>query len=264
MGVEGVTPLELFYVSFGVTGSIGFALWLASIPLRNASIVDIFWGPLFVAVALFDALLGGGDPTRRWLMFGAVAVWGCRLAIHLAMRNVGHGEDRRYVAMRKKRGDSFWWRSLYIVFGFQAVLASIIAWPIHAASGVVGVPFGVVGFIGLAIVLIGVVVEATADAQLDAFKRDPTNKGGVMDRGLWRYSRHPNYFGDAVVWWGFGLIALETGAWYALLGPALMTLLLLKVSGVALLEKTIKKRRPAYEAYVRRTSAFIPWPPREC
>jgi len=184
-----------------------------------------------------------------------------RLTAHLLVRNWGQPEDRRYQAIRRNHSPGFSWKSLYIVFGLQALLAWIISMPLHAA--IVGTtPLNWLDAVGAALVLTGLAIEASADHQLRRFKADPSHAGQVMDQGLWRYSRHPNYFGEACVWWGFGLIALAAGSGLSLIAPLLMTWLLLKVSGVALLEKDIAERRPAYQDYIARTSAFVPWPPR--
>ena len=253
--------LEIGVVGFAATSSLMTTLWIVSIDLEDVSIVDLFWGPAFVLNAATGLWLTGAGSSLRWLMFGVVFVWGTRLALHLAMRKVGEAEDHRYAKMRETHGHSFWWKSLWIVFLFQALLASTISLPIHAVM-LKGGSVGVLSLLGGSLAMVGVLIEATADRQLRVFLESEESSGRVLKSGLWRYSRHPNYFGDAVVWWGFGLIALEVGAWYALLGPILMTFLLLRVSGVALLEKTIVTRRPEYEDYIRRTSPFIPWPPK--
>lgn len=233
------------------------ALWLLSLPLKNSSIVDIFWGTGFVIVAWLS--WGQAPPSARGtLMTALVTLWGLRLTAYLAWRNLGKGEDPRYTAMRSRHGAAWWWRSLPIVFGLQGVLVLIIGVPVAQAitrGGELG-PFDVAG---AALVLVGVAFETIGDLQLAAFKR--TNQGKVMDRGLWRYTRHPNYFGDAVTWWGLFTVALAAGAWWSVFSPVLMTTLLVRVSGVSLLEKTMKKR-PGYDEYIRRTSSFFPRPPR--
>ena len=242
--------------------ALGLVVWGVSIVVRDASIVDIFWGPLFIVMAGVDAVLGQGLAARKVLVLVLVTAWGLRLAIHLARRNLGHGEDYRYRAMRERHGSRFWLVSLFTVFVLQGVLAWIIALPVHAAL-VPGVsaPLGVVDALGAAVFLVGLVVETMADLELTRFRRDPRNRDRVLAEGLFRYSRHPNYFGDALVWWGLGLVGVAAGATFSLVGPALMTLLLLRVSGVTLLEQTIEERRPAYAEYKRTTSAFFPWPP---
>jgi steroid 5-alpha reductase family enzyme len=189
------------------------------------------------------------------------SAWGLRLAIHIGRRNAGHGEDRRYSAMRARRPGYFWIWSLFAVFLLQGLLALIVSMPLQSLAAGDG-EITALSLLGAAVFVCGLAFEAVGDAQLSAFKRDPASEGQVMDHGLWRYTRHPNYFGDAVVWWGLWLIALGGGAaWWTLAGPALMTFLLLRVSGVAMLESDIAERRPGYADYVERTSAFFPRPP---
>jgi steroid 5-alpha reductase family enzyme len=239
------------------------ALWLLSLPLRNASIIDAFWGAAF-AVAAWGAALAAGAPLaspRTALTLALVTAWAIRLSLHLLLRNAGHGEDPRYVAMRSGHGHRFWWVSLFTIFLLQAALAWVISLPIQLAA-LRGGPLGPLDALGALTWLAGFAFEAAGDAQLTRFRADPANRGRALDTGLWRYTRHPNYFGDALLWWGFGLLGLAAGAPWTLLCPALMTYLLLRVSGVALLEKDIAERRPAYADYVRRTSAFLPWLPR--
>lgn len=237
-------------------------LWGVSVRRRDASIADPFWGPGFLLVGLaYLAAHGQGTP-RGLLALALVAAWAGRLGTHLLRRNRAHGEDPRYAAMRAAHGARFAWVSLGTVFWLQAVLLWIVSLPVMAA--VVGsAPVGGWDAAGVAVFLAGFTTEAVADAQLARFRADPASRGTVLDRGLWRYSRHPNYFGDALLWWGVWLLAVGAGAPWTAVGPALMTLLLLKVSGVALLERSLSKSRPGYADYVRRTSAFVPWFPRD-
>jgi steroid 5-alpha reductase family enzyme len=239
-------------------------LWLLSLRLRDASIVDIFWGLGFVAVAWTTHALSGNDSPRAWLVCVLVTVWGVRLAVHLALRNLGHGEDYRYRAMREKYGPRFPLVSLGTVFVLQAVLLWTIALPVvfaHAPGSTT--PLGWLDAAGVLVWTVGLAFEWIADTQLARFKRSPRTSGAVLSHGLWRYSRHPNYFGNFLLWWGIWLTAVSAGAWWTFVGPALLTFLLLRVSGVALLESTIAERRPGYRDYVRRTNAFVPWFPRK-
>jgi len=239
-------------------------VWLISVPRRDVSIVDIAWGPGFGMVAWFTLVVADGADARRLLLAALTSIWGLRLGAYLAWRNLGRGEDRRYAAMRAHRPGSFWWWSLPFVFGVQAVLMWIVSLPIQAAGGQ-RLPEGLVALDVLGIVLwcVGYFFESVGDAQLARFKADPANRGKVMDSGLWRYTRHPNYFGDFMVWWGIYAIALATGdAWWTIVGPITMSVLLIKGTGAALLEKTIGERRPGYDQYVQRTSRFIPLPPK--
>lgn len=238
--------------------------WAVSVRLRDASIVDVVWGPGFVVLSAIALAAGGGSFARRSLVFALVAIWGVRLAIHIGRRKRGEGEDRRYRAFRERWGERFWWVSLFTVFLLQAGIMLIVAQPIFAAgAGRTPSELGPTDLLGAAVWLVGFVFETVGDAQLARHRRDPRNRNTVLDRGLWRYTRHPNYFGDALVWWGLGLVAVRTpyGTW-ALIGPALMTFLLVRVSGVKLLERDIAQRRPDYAEYVRRTSAFFPMPPK--
>jgi len=237
--------------------------WIVSLVLRNASIVDITWGLGFVAVAWAGRIAADGNDGRQWLLTVLASVWGLRLAGYLLWRNHGKGEDFRYRAMRKHWGARFPVVSLFTVFGLQGVLMWVVSLPLQLGQARETPDVGVLAIIGAVLWAIGLGFEAIGDAQLARFKADPSNAGKVMNRGLWRYTRHPNYFGDAVVWWGLGLIAAETGAGaWGLIGSAVMTVLLRRVSGVTLLEKSLVKRREGYADYVATTSAFIPLPPR--
>jgi steroid 5-alpha reductase family enzyme len=237
-------------------------LWLLSVRLRDVSIVDVAWGPGFVIMAA-AAFFGAPEPgLRAWIAGGAVVLWGLRLAVHLGLRARGRGEDSRYAAMREEHGDAFPLRSLVTVFWLQAALIALLSAPIWVAVRSSGGP-GWVGWAGTALFLTGFVLETAADAQLTRFKTRRDSDRAVLDSGLWRYSRHPNYFGEAVLWWGFGLLAVDAGAAWTLFAPAAVTVLLLKVSGVPLLEAGIEKRRPGYADYVRRTPGFVPWLPRD-
>ena len=239
-------------------------LWLISLALRNSSIVDIFWGAGFVIVNWICFVLAPeGAMGRKWLIGALVTLWGLRLSLYILWRNRGKPEDFRYQKWRRESGRIWWWKSLFQVFVLQGVLMWIIAAPLLAAhQGAVPTGLTLLDRVGAAIWLVGFFFETAGDLQLARFKADPRNKGKVMDRGVWRYTRHPNYFGDAAQWWGFYLIALAAGGWWTIFSPILMTLLLLRVSGVALLEQTLETR-PGYKEYVERTSAFIPWPPRK-
>jgi steroid 5-alpha reductase family enzyme len=241
-----------------------FALWLVSLAIRNASIVDIFWGAGFVVIALVVFVLSEGNAPRKLLITSLAAIWGLRLAVYIGWRNAGKGEDFRYQAMRKHHGKQFALISLLTVFGLQGLLMWVISFPLQFAQ-LSREPARLtwLDFLGATLWAIGLSFEAIGDWQLARFKSEPANKGKVMDRGLWAYTRHPNYFGDALLWWGFFLIALATRrGWLTVISPLLMTTLLMKVSGVALLEKTLVKTRPEYRDYVGRTSAFFPLPPK--
>jgi steroid 5-alpha reductase family enzyme len=254
----------LFAATLALSAAAMLALWLLSLALRDASIVDIWWGPGFAVIAGTCWWLGdGGDAARRALSTAIAALWGLRLGGYLAWRNWGRGEDPRYQAMRRHWGARFALASLVTVFGLQGVLMWFVSLPIQAVHVSPGGPLGALDAAGVLLAALGLFFEAVGDAQLARFRADPANRGRVMDRGLWRYTRHPNYFGDCCVWWGLYAIAAATplGVW-TIASPLLMTFLLLRVSGVALLERSIGKRRPDYAAYAARTSSFVPRPPR--
>jgi len=246
-------------VALGLTSLV----WLASLVKRDASIIDIFWGLGFVTLAWFYRSRIPVDSFRQTLVPLLVTLWGLRLAIYILWRNRGRDEDYRYVAMRKKWGARFPLLSLVIVFWLQGFLFWVIGMPLLQVQ-ISRQPIGIswLDLVGLGLFAIGFFFEAVGDFQLARFKANPANKGKVMDSGLWRYTRHPNYFGDATLWWGLGCFALATpGAAWTLVSPLLMSLLIIKVSGVALLEKGLGSTKPGYRDYVRRTSAFFPWPP---
>jgi steroid 5-alpha reductase family enzyme len=205
----------------------------------------------------------GGDPTRKVLLMILVTTWGLRLSLYLLWRNWGQGEDFRYRAFRQRYGpDRYWWISFFQTFMLQGFLAWIISAPLLGAQ-IQGGQLNFLDYAALAMWMIGFIFEAGSDFQLARFRADPANEGKLLTSGFWRYSRHPNYFGDAACWWGYGLLSLAAGSYLPALGALLMTVVIVRVSGVTLLEKTLAKRKPDYEAYARRTSSFIPWPPRD-
>lgn len=238
--------------------------WVISVVRRDASVVDRVWGLTFVIGAWTYAWAAGIWTVRTWMVLALVTIWGLRLAGHITWRNWGEGEDKRYAAMRQRAPGRFALRSLITVFLLQGVLAWLISLPLLAAVTDTS-PSGLTWLdaVGLVVWLVGFVFEAGGDWQLARFLAEPANRGRVMDRGLWRYTRHPNYFGDTVIWWGYFLVALATGAWWSAIGSAIMTLFIVKVSGVALTDANMSSSgREGYEQYVRRTNAFFPWPPR--
>ncbi len=237
---------------------LAFVAWLVSLRQKDVSIVDSFWPLLILAGAATYALFAPQPGPRALIVLALVALWAVRLAAHITWRHWGEPEDRRYQAIRARNQPHFEWKSLVLVFALQALLAWVVSSSVLSAV-VNPNPWNWLDTLGMSVILAGGLFEAVADWQLAQFKADPAHKGKVMDQGLWRYSRHPNYFGEFCVWWGFYLIALSAyGWWWAIASPLLMTLLLLKVSGVALQEKDIAERRPDYREYIARTPAFFP------
>lgn len=235
-------------------------LWWISLRLADASIVDLFWGLGFVMVAWATFTVSSTD-LRSMLLVALTTVWGLRLSGYLAWRNLGKGEDPRYKAMRDYRGKQFWWVSLFTVFGLQGAVMWLISLPLQVGQ-TVDQPMTVIGWVGVAVWTIGFLFESIGDYQLARFKSDPQNRGKVMDQGLWRFTRHPNYFGNSMIWWGLFFVSLTATSFWTVVSPLVMTFFLVKVSGVALLERTLKGRSAEYRDYVQRTSPFIPWPPK--
>lgn len=235
--------------------------WGASLITRDVSFVDSLWSVFFLIAAIIFA--SGADTLgpRSMVVLTLVAIWSIRLSLHITVRNWGEDEDYRYQLIREKNSPGFAFKSLYIVFGLQAVLAWVISTPLSPAIASTA-SFGGLDAVAIALWSVGFLFEAVGDYQLVAFKADTSNKGRVLDTGLWRYTRHPNYFGEFCIWWAFWLFALAAGAWWTVFAPLLMSFLLLKVSGVAMLERTISYRRPKYAEYIRRTNAFFPGPRR--
>ena len=239
------------------------ATWSVSLLRRDASIVDIVWGLGFVVVAWASRFVTGASGAGNWLLVAMVTVWGVRLAAYLAKRNLGKGEDFRYKAMRRKHGERFPLVSLYTVFGLQGALMFVVSLPVSLGQRDTDAGAGFVALAGFVVWAIGLYFEVVGDAQLARFKRDPRNEGLVMDQGLWALTRHPNYFGDCLVWWGLAIVASAQGAGlWAFLGALVMTVLLVRVSGAAMLDRLLAKRKPGYAEYMARTSGFIPRPRR--
>lgn len=254
--------INLFLLSGMVILASMVLLWLLSLALKNSSIVDIFWGMGFVMIAWLAFSLGQGYIPRKQLVAVLVTMWGVRLALHIFFRNWGKGEDFRYAKWREENGPRWWWVSFFQVFLLQGFLMWIISTPLIAAE-TSGFPVIITPLdaIGVVVWMIGFLLEVLGDLQLMSFKQNPKNKGKLFTKGLWRFTRHPNYFGESVLWWGYYIIALASGSWWTIFSPILMTYLLLRVSGVAMLERTMKMK-PGYEEYIRKTNAFLPWFPK--
>lgn len=263
-GDRNMTGLQLFGYGAGAVLSFMTLIWLGSLIRKDASIVDIFWGLGFVMLAAVYFAFGDGYPARKLLLLSLVAIWGLRLAIHIFIRNAGKGEDKRYRAWRMENPQNFWWISYFRVFLLQGILMLIISTPLMAAQiGPQPQSLAALDWIGVGLWLVGFFFEAVGDWQLVRFKADPSNAGKVLNTGLWYYTRHPNYFGEAVLWWGYFMIAAGAGGLWTIYSPVLMTFLLVRVSGVALLERTLTKERKGYHEYITSTSAFVPWFPKK-
>ena len=238
-------------------------VWAISAAIGDASIVDLLWGPGFVVVAWVTLLTTDGDNARAVLLTTLATIWGLRLGVHLAIRNIGKSEDPRYQAMRRRRGENFWIISLVTVYAVQGVVMWVVSLPLQIGISQPNRDATALLIIGTLVFVVGFVFESVGDWQLASFKADPANASAVMDRGLWRFTRHPNYFGDAVLWWGIGLVAASTPIGIVgFLGPALITFFLVRISGVPMLERSLTKSRPGYSEYIRRTSPFFPRRPK--
>jgi steroid 5-alpha reductase family enzyme len=240
-------------------------LWIWSIFIKNVSIVDLFWGFGFVVVNAFYVFMSGEINARKILILVLVTIWGLRLALYLASRNIGKGEDFRYQEFRRTYGaERYWWFSYFQTFLLQGVLILIVSLPLlgisqSSQSG----DLNLLDYFGIVVWLIGFSFEAGGDFQLSRFKRDPKNKGKVLNTGFWKYTRHPNYFGDSAVWWAYAIFSIAAGSYWQIIGSVVMTLLIIKVSGVALLEKTLTQSKPQYHEYIQKTNSFFPWFPKK-
>jgi steroid 5-alpha reductase family enzyme len=255
---------ELALAGLALTALLALLTWAASVVRHDVSLIDRMWPVCIVGAGIVYFLLLPVQTLRGLCMAVIGAAWAVRLCLYITWRNWGHGEDRRYQAIRARNQPNFAFKSLYLVFALQAVLAWVVSAPFLPGMAAMR-PLGALDVLGIALALFGTFFEAVGDAQMARFKADPSSKGQVMDRGLWRYTRHPNYFGEFCVWWGLWLVAMGGAGWggaWSVVSPLLMSWLLLKVSGVSMLEGDIGERRPAYRDYIARTNAFVPGPPR--
>jgi steroid 5-alpha reductase family enzyme len=254
----------IIWAGLGVLGLMT-VLWLISIYLKNVSIVDNFWGIGFILITFIYYLQSEVAYTRLNLVMLLVSLWGLRLSVYLMYRNYGKEEDYRYREFRRSYGPKrYWWFSFFQVFMLQGGLMMIISMPLlGVALKTNSDALNLFDYLGILIWSIGFIFESVGDYQLASFKRHPQNKGKLLTTGLWRYTRHPNYFGDTAIWWGFGLFAIASGAYWYSLGSLLMTYLIIKISGVAMLEKSLSEVKPGYEQYVETTSTFFPWFPKQ-
>lgn len=255
---------EVWLMAGGIIGIFVTSVWILSLVKRDAGIMDIFWGLGFIVVASFSFFLVDGYETRKILIITLTGIWGLRLALHIGIRSAGHPEDPRYLAWRVENGNSWWWRSFFKVFLLQGTVMWIVSLPLLKAlySPEPGY-LTLLDWAGISLWTIGFLVESVSDWQLTQFKKHPENKGKLYTSGLWKYTRHPNYFGEAVLWWGFVLIAFSTGGYYTIISPVLMTFLLMKVSGVTMMDKLLKETKSGYEDYIKTTNAFFPGIPKQ-
>lgn len=236
--------------------------WLWSVKITNASIVDICWGMCFVALTWWYFSQAQGDAQRRLIISSLVTIWGLRLSIYIGWRNWGKPEDYRYVEFRQRYGaERYWWFSFFQVFLLQGGLALLISLTLLGAQ-IGAKSWNWLDYLAIGVWLIGFSFEAIGDWQMARFKANPANKGHVMRSGLWRYTRHPNYFGDSAVWWGYALFSIAAGSYWQIIGALLMTWLIIRISGVLLLERTMVKTKPQYADYIAKTSTFLPWFPK--
>jgi steroid 5-alpha reductase family enzyme len=265
---EKKKPMEAFWTiavwNLAATAALMVAGWGASVAVRNVTLVDTLWGAGFFMIAWLTFFTADGYTGRALLLALLTSIWGVRLSLHLALRNRGKGEDPRYAAWRRTSGSRFWLTSLFKVFLTQAVFLWIIALALQYGQAAAGpARLTLFDLLGTAMWMTGFVFEALADLQLARFKSVPENSGRVMRSGLWALSRHPNYFGETLVWWGiFFIVSATPGSWWTIASPLVITAVLLKMTGIPLTETHTAKSRPGYREYIACTSAFIPWFPR--
>ena len=245
-----------------VTAMMAFG-WFISIISRNVTIVDSLWGLGFILIAWLTFFAADGYWGRKLLIATLVTLWGVRLSLYLSWRNWGRGEDPRYGGWREQSGERFWLVSLFKVFILQALFLWIISVSLQIGQlALLPDKITWLDILGMIVWATGFIFESVADWQLAKFKSDPNNSGRVLDRGLWAYTRHPNYFGESLAWWGIFLITLSTpSSWWTILSPIIVTAVLLKMTGIPLTEKALVENRPGYSDYIKRTSAFVPWLP---
>ena len=253
--------MSIYLITLAAILLVGALAWVVSVLIRDVSFVDSLWSLFFLLAAALYAFDAGDLAPRAQIVLACVLIWSLRLSLHITIRNWGEPEDYRYQKIRENNEPGFVVKSLYIVFGLQGLLAWIISVPLLPAIAS-DASLNPIDVMALVLFAVGFFFEAVGDWQLSRFKATRRSDGQVLDTGLWRYTRHPNYFGEFCIWWAFWLFAASAGAWWTIYAPLLMSFLLLRVSGVAMLEKTIGERRPGYAEYVRSTNAFFPGPKR--
>lgn len=257
--------LNLFFEGMLLIISLLTILWLISVFIKNVSIVDIFWGMGFLFINLYYFLASDEFYTRKIILLVLVTLWALRLSIYLAWRNIGKGEDYRYQEFRKKYGEErYWWVSFFQVFLLQGILIVLVSLPLLATNFETQNDYlNLFDYLAILFWVIGFIFESVGDYQLSKFKMNPNNRGKVLNTGLWKYTRHPNYFGDTMVWWAYAILSIASQNYWSFIGSIIMTLLILKVSGVALLEKSLKDKKLEYLEYIRKTNSFFPWFPKK-
>ncbi len=236
-------------------------VWLISLIKKDAGIMDIFWGLGFILVTAIIYFISDGSGVRSTLLLLLVTVWGLRLALHIGYRNAGKPEDARYRKWREENGKNWWWKSYLKVFLLQGMIMWIVSLPLIFTMANKTSPLTLLDYSALALWATGMFFEVVGDWQLLRFKNKPENKGMILNRGLWQYTRHPNYFGEMLIWWGFYLVALADGHPLTIISPVIMTFLLVRVSGVKMLDELLLQTKPDYAAYVKAVNAFIPGRP---
>ena len=257
--------LNLFFEGVLLIISLLTILWLISVFIKNVSIADILWALGFLFINLYYFLASDEFYTRKIILLVLVTLWALRLSIYLAWRNIGKGEDYRYQEFRKKYGEErYWWVSFFQVFLLQGILIVLVSLPLLATNFETQNDYlNLFDYLAILFWVIGFIVESAGDYRLSKFKMNPNNKGKVLNTGLWKYTRHPNYFGDTIVWWAYAIFSIASQNYWSFIGSIIMTLLIVKVSGVALLEKSLKDKKLEYLEYIRKTNSFFPWFPKK-
>lgn len=252
---------SVYFESLLIMMLLAFLTWLISLVKKDVSIVDSLWSMLFLAAGIYVFINSPAWSFSGTVLFVLLLLWASRLSVFLTVRNWGEAEDRRYQVIRLNNSPNFEYKSLFIIFGFQGMLAWVIF--LGLLPGLyLPAEFGLQHVLATLLWLTGFSFELVADWQLYTFRKNSA-PGDVLQKGLWRYSRHPNYFGEFLIWWSFFVMTVSAATWWVIVAPLLMTVLLLRISGVGLMERGITERRPAYQSYIDRTSAFFPWLPRE-
>ena len=249
--------IEIYIFALFLLIFLGIIFWIVSLIINDVSIVDSLWSLMFIFCSVISLLFIDTLQIKQLLVFIMVLLWGLRLSAYVTIRNWGKEEDQRYQDIRSNNQPFFGLKSLYIVFGLQAFLAWVISMPLFIIMSNTD-PINYIGVLGILLWVVGFFFESIGDYQLYLFKSNPINKGKLLKYGLWKYTRHPNYFGDACIWWGFYIIALSNGGWWSIYSPILMNFLLLKFSGAALLEKHMNKKHLGYDSYIASTNVFFP------